>query len=1209
MKTALPLVAALALGCARPAAAPDTRSLFDAEAFVSTDTAAAAVLARVREGSVHCASISSALDAFVCAEAASLEGRVDEERSGWLRVLEALSTSNDAQNPRLAWFAAHRLAESTVVGAPLGRAHADAVDRLARNPRALGWRAALELRIVRRDELKLRGADGRAAVGCLTRASVIGPVPRDSAPSAEPMARGAFPRTLPAEFGALAEARVAETDGCELPTGAASDATPSFLRKAFRLDTDRTVIVAISRATKVFVDGEQVLERSPSVWGSWARFGARVKLRAGVHRIAAEVVGSPAALFVLDEDGQPTPLAEAGVDDAYVLAKPELCRDANPLESLVSAAPAKPATHVERFLGAELARADGLSEVAAFWLDDDAASSASPAWLRVQGRAAAGDALYTDEERDRRALAFFDRLGKACTTCVDPRLARARAQRDGGQVVDAWRGLQALSHDAPERLDVLLELADLAERLGWDGDRARFAAQLAERFPTSPAALRVRLATLDSVGPVQNAPIVVASLVATGSASTLERDRAVRARAWGRVLPAAEAKTFEDLDALRMAGIRARFDAEAPTLLAREPNALLRLTLAQESVARGRGDALAEAIESAARVGESRDRLAQLVNTTDGLGALAAYRIDPRQVLADFEHANKGAFDTSGPASRILDYAVLWVDARGNAHMLEHEMVRIQSREAIQQEAEQPFPSGRILRLAVRKADGRVLEPDVVQGKATLTMPELAIGDVVETEHVQELGTARPDGSVFQSPRWFFREPDKSYWRSEYVVVTEGSHALSFDERGVVPPRQTRALPDGRVETRWRIDGAPAVRDEPAAPPRSDWLPSVQVTYGLREVEELGRTVERLRVREPIDPRMRALAESIVVGVPAGQVTERLRRLHGYCLEHIEDGAEAYGPRVLTSGSGQRSAAFMHLARILNLPVETALAHTKTGSSWPSEGGRLEAWGGALLRAETEAGVRWLTVSERYADFDWLPEVLRGQEAVRLVPGLPRDRIPDAVVNDAFLVQGTVDVDDDGTVQASLELRFRERPAMAFRAVRARTDDNEWRRFLEQGLLVSSFPSWHTESLDTEGASARGQDFVVRVRGSAPFWLDGRGSRRCPFTINLRPYVSLESRQTPLVVETPTGVHLLLRVRGMRGAKPRAPGAPRTIETEGGIFRVADRVEGDTLVLDRMTHFAPQRVTAEAYPAWATTLREGLALVEREFAVTLPARR
>lgn len=1204
------LVALSALAsCARPAAAPELGATIDAEAFFGSEAAAAKTLALVRSGSMHCASFFSSLDAVVCAEASSLEGHVAEERAGWLRALEQLRAAHDASDVRLAWFSAHRLAESTTFGGPLTVTEAASVDALARDPRGLGWRAALELRILRRDGLKLRGVAARGAVGCLTDATVIGPVPRNHAPAAEELARGPFPRTLPAELGQLSEARVATSEGCELPMGNASEASPSFLRKAFAIDADRTVIVAVSRATKLFVDGVLVVERSPSDWGSWSRFGARLRLRAGVHRIAAEVVGAPAALFVLDEDGQPAPVKDAGSDEAYVLAQPQVLAGINPLEALVAAAPVKPHSRVDRFVSSELALADGLSDVASFWLDGPASAEASPAWLRAQGRAAASDAIYTDEDRDRRSLDFFARLGKACATCVDPRIAHARTQRDGGQVVAAWKSLEALADEVPERLDVVLELADLAERLGWDGERTRISKLLALRFPSSPAALRVRLATVEAVGPVQDAPSIVKQLVASGAAPTLERERALRVRDWAHVVPAEGAKTFVELDALRMAGLLPRFHAEAAALLEHESHPLLRLTLAEEHAAQGDGRALADALESAAKAGEVRDRLAQAVAVVDSVGALGSYRIDARKVLADFDRSEKGTFDTSGPSSRILDYAVLWVDARGSAHMLEHEMVRIQSREAIQQEAEQPFPAGRILRLAVRKPDGRVLEPDVVQGKSTLTMPELAIGDVVETEHIQELGTARPDGTVFQSPRWYFREPDKSYWRSEYVVVTEAAHPLSFDERGAVPARVERTLADGRIETRWRVDGAPAVRDEPAAPPRSDWLPSVQVTYGLREDEELGRTVERLAVRESVDPRVRAIADSIVAGVPTDHVTERLRKLHAYCLDHIEDGSEAFGPRVLTSGSGQRTAAFLHLAHILRIPVETTLARTKTGATWPSEGGRLEAWGGALLRAETENGVRWLTVSERYADFDWLPEVMRGQETVRLVQGLPRERIPPAEVRDAFVVQGTVDVDDDGTVQASLELRFRDRPAMAFRAVRARTDDSEWRRFLEQGLLVSSFPSWHTESLETEGGVGRDGDLVVRVRGSAPFWLDGRGSRRCPFTINLRPYVALESRQTPLVVDTPTGVHLQLRVRGGRGAKPRAPGPARTVETEGGIFRVADRMEGDTLVLDRMTHFAPQRVSAEAYPAWATTLREGLAIVEREFSVTLPARR
>jgi hypothetical protein len=383
----------------------------------------------------------------------------------------------------------------------------------------------------------------------------------------------------------------------------------------------------------------------------------------------------------------------------------------------------------------------------------------------------------------------------------------------------------------------------------------------------------------------------------------------------------------------------------------------------------------------------------------------------------------------------------------------------------------------------------------------------------------------------------------------------------------------------------------------------------VQVTYGLREDDELRRTAQRLAVRESVDPRLRALAESIVAGVPKEAVNERLRRLHAYCLDRIEDGNETSGPRVLTGGAGQRAAAFQHLARILEIPVEMALVRTKTGATWPSEGGRLEAWAGALLRADTERGPRWLTVSERYAPFEWLPEVLRGQEAVRLVPGLPREIVPNEPARDGFLVTGTVDIDDDGTAHASLELRLRDRPALAFRGVRARTEESEWRRFLEQGLLAASFPSWHTESLETESATEREADLVVRVRGSAPFWLDGRGSRRCPFTINLRPYVALESRQTPLILETPTGVHVVLQLRGARLAKPRAPGAPRTVTMTGGTFRVDDRLEGETLVIDRTSAMSPQRVAPDAYPAWAATLREGLALVEREFGVALPARR
>lgn len=1194
--------------CARMPNAVPRSGVLDAEGFFGSAPRAAGVLASLRDGSSRCETFTRPLDAIVCAEAASLDGRTSEERAGWLRALTLLRGRPHAWNERFAWFSAHRLAEAGTVSGPLGLDEATTLDDLARSPQALGWRATLELRILRRELRNLRGDEGRRAVGCLGRAVVLGPVERKRAPDLTKLARSTFPAAWISGDQAV-EGRVAESEGCELPVGEASEATPTFLRKSFRIEEERTVIVAVSRAARIFVDGTQVLERSLERWGSWNRFGAEVRLAPGVHRITAEVVGSPAAIFVLDHDGLPAPVLAAEANELPAREAPRLLDDVNPLSPLV--ANGMPADEIasSRFVAAELARADGLDDVASVWLEGPTNETATPAWLRAQGRAASADPLLGDEDRNRRSLDFFQHLGRSCPRCIDPRLAHARTLRDGGQPVEAWRALETLAADAPDRLDIALERIDLAERLGWEGERARLDTVLAERFPNAAAAVRARLMTADALGPIDRVRELEASLVALGTPPEALNPRRLHARDWSPLLPKTPATTFEALDIVRLAGLRDRFEAEAPSVLAAHPQPALRLALAEEALARGDDQALGKSLEAAARKGESRDRLAQAASVVEGLGALAAYRIDGKRVLADFERADKAGFETMGPSSRILDYAVLWVDHRGSASMLEHEMVRVQSREAIQQEAEQAFPSGRVLRVAVHKPDGRVLEPDVVQGKATLTMPDLAVGDVVEVEHVQELGSARPDGAMFQSPRWFFREPDKSYWRSEYVVVTEDARELAFDERGAVPVRTVRKLPHGRVEHRWRVDGAPAVRDEPGAPPRAEWLPSVQVSYGLREAEELQHTAERMVSRAARDPRLGRLAESLVEGVPRERITERLRRLHAYCLEKIEDGNESYGPRVITSGSGQRSAAFLHLARILDIPVDTALVRTKTAAAWSSESGRLESWGGALLRAETEQGTRWLTVSERYAAFDWVPEVLRGQEAVRLVAGLPRERVPETAPRDAFVVQGTLDIDDDGSARASMELRFRDRPAMAFRAVRARVDDAEWKRFVEQGLLATSFPSWHTELLETEGAGDREADLVVRVRGSAPFWLDARGSHRSPFTINLRPYVTLESRQTPLLLETPTGVHVVLRVRGAQQAKPKPPIAPRAVSLSNGVFRVDDRLEGDVLILDRTSFVAPERVSAEAYPAWASTLREGLALVEREFAVTLPSRR
>ena len=108
--------------------------------------------------------------------------------------------------------------------------------------------------------------------------------------------------------------------------------------------------------------------------------------------------------------------------------------------------------------------------------------------------------------------------------------------------------------------------------------------------------------------------------------------------------------------------------------------------------------------------------------------------MNSERVIADFE-ASGAALE--GTAARVLDYSAVWVKSDGSSRMLEHEIIRVQSAEAITEMAEQPIRGGMFLKLRVVKKDGRMLEPEVVGGKPTVTMPHLEIGDYIETERIE----------------------------------------------------------------------------------------------------------------------------------------------------------------------------------------------------------------------------------------------------------------------------------------------------------------------------------------------------------------------------------------------------------------------------------------------------------------------------------------
>src|SRR5690606_35931566 len=156
-------------------------------------------------------------------------------------------------------------------------------------------------------------------------------------------------------------------------------------------------------------------------------------------------------------------------------------------------------------------------------------------------------------------------------------------------------------------------------------------------------------------------------------------------------------------------------------------------------------------------------------------------------------------------AARVLDYAAVWVHSDGSSRMLEHEVIRIQSAEAISHFAEHPRLQGMVLHMRVIKKDGRILEPEFVPGKPTVTLPHLEIGDYLETEQIISMRGDGQQGKRYLGPHWFFREENIAYARSEFVVISPESKGLVVETRNNVPEPEVTEIGPLTVR-RWSVD-------------------------------------------------------------------------------------------------------------------------------------------------------------------------------------------------------------------------------------------------------------------------------------------------------------------------------------------------------------------------------------------------------------------
>ncbi len=1145
-------------------------------------------------------------------------GELVAAADGYVASLKAAQRSRDPLAPSVAWLAASNLL--AIEGATPGvfAASREWIDDALRHPGSLGWRARSEL-----VEWWSRHAYDAAEsgllektaerYGCAKHLRIAGPFGRavasDRWASFAAEAPGPWPARWPADADRAAQPRVLRTERHGCTVRADEPVSPGIYYAETYLDVkeEREIILAAQGSLAIWVDDHQVQDRDPRRWAVWPRFGVGLRLSPGRHRVLARLTEPELSLRVMRADGSPSDV-ETSTDATppYVTAAPTRTNDPNVLSRWLDRPIDAPRDALESFLAAVLASVDGQPDLASVLIEplhqqEDAATGLA---LATAASFAEKDPIFPESDARDLARMLREKGLKKDPSQVFAKLWLAIDKSDKG-MPEATRAIEQLMQESPGVPEIPRVLLSLYARLGWKAERARTAKLLAERFPADRGALEAAIVVLEEQGKLAEADALAKRVRELAPDAELDLDRAIARRDWKAAQAELDrlAKRRPDRRDIEERRLQLRVRSGETTdpvpaierALKRNPrDGAARLALADSAFARGDRRALRNALAAAIGEGYGEGELRAAVELVEGTTELEPFRRDARAVIAEYERVSR---PQEGTAARVLDYATLWIHGDGSARMLEHEIIRVQSQEAIGKLAEQRVPQGAlVLRMRVLKKDGRVLEPERVPGKPTITMPHLELGDYLETEYVTAQETDGEGGKRYLSPRWFFREADIAYWRSEYVVVSPKDRPLVVETTGAVPAATTEDLGPMTVR-RWRVDRSPAAPVEPQSVPVQEFLPSVQLGWGLSDEGQLRRLVDATSQQLPRDPRLTRVAERIVGDTPRADPRERARRLYRWVSSNVEDGREADGRRVVVGKSGSRAAAFLYLARALELPVELAAVRDRLR---PRDVGPLTGplgWNRVVLRLDLPCAAGapapscplWMTVGERNAPFGYLPAELRGQPAVRLLAGLPPDTTPSAGSIDGIVYDGKAELRADGSAVLELDQRFLGRVGIGIRDSVDQLPEEQLRAAVESKLLQRALPGGRLVSLAVLDKDDLDKPVTFRMKVELSDFARRRGdglALRPPLTMKIGPLAALERRETPMILPEATHTEVRLTVKLPSGASVVEP--PRPVELRDGdrVVRIGDAASDGSLRIERVIDLPAGRVQPEEYGAF-----------------------
>lgn len=535
----------------------------------------------------------------------------------------------------------------------------------------------------------------------------------------------------------------------------------------------------------------------------------------------------------------------------------------------------------------------------------------------------------------------------------------------------------------------------------------------------------------------------------------------------------------------------------------------------------------------------------------------APFQVNALQVAASRKEASSGV-----DSELILDQAVERVFADGSSLYYYHGLTRALTPDGVKEAATIPLLPGAVLvRVRIIKADGSiVVPPDVNADNPSVTLKDVAPGDMVEHEYVAPVGPAGASRKGHLSPYIYrFADPNRSFGRSEYVLLVPKEIRLDVDGNFTGLDYEDREE-DGLRMVSWRATSVPPVPDEPYSPPTQQILPWVSYGFGVswedvadsvrdRVLPALAGSPELWRWAAPLlaepDPRaaLHSLVDALTDEVAAGDGDFSVRSTAG------ESFSEKRGNRMAIL-----AAVLVHAGWRVDLVLTRPAAFVGTGLKAPN----FTTFPTPVLRVGKGDFTSWIDTAEDRRGVDHIRPILQGSDGYVLPlsnPGSPvaylksLPRFANPGLEEVVHLEARV----EGSGAADLRYEIVLRGGQGERLLKlVNTVPTDRVGMVYRQVAAGLFPG----AEQVRGSVTREQGGVVlrlelRLPGACAAAAGGLECRNLVMSRPLSPKLAaLPSRHFPLVLQLPIRQRLELELRPPEGWK--AEGGERKLKSTWG---------------------------------------------------------